>query len=108
MAGNTVVLKPPSQGAVAGVHMAACFAAAGLPPGVVNIVTGVQEGHWLNPDVRMRWIMLGGAVCMPGLAAPAMWLLYAADWPAALQAPLLQQAYFWLEWQIDLHQDMSV
>lgn len=40
MAGNTVVLKPPSQGAVAGVHMVACFAAAGLPPGVVNLVTG--------------------------------------------------------------------
>lgn len=41
MAGNTVVLKPPSQGAVAGVHMIACFAAAGIPPGVVNLVTGV-------------------------------------------------------------------
>ena len=41
MAGNTVVLKPPSQGAVAGVHMMACFAAAGLPAGVVNLVTGV-------------------------------------------------------------------
>lgn len=40
MAGNTVVLKPPSQGAVAGVHMVACFAAAGIPPGVVNLVTG--------------------------------------------------------------------
>lgn len=42
MAGNTVVLKPPSQGAVAGVHMIACFAAAGLPAGVVNLVTGVN------------------------------------------------------------------
>jgi glyceraldehyde-3-phosphate dehydrogenase (NADP+) len=40
MAGNTVVLKPPSQGAAAGVHMMQCFAAAGLPPGVVNLVTG--------------------------------------------------------------------
>lgn len=44
MAGNTVVLKPPSQGAVAGVHMVACFAAAGLPPGVVNLVTGAAGG----------------------------------------------------------------
>lgn len=44
MAGNTVVLKPPSQGAVAGVHMIACFAAAGVPPGVVNLVTGEHLG----------------------------------------------------------------
>jgi hypothetical protein len=44
MAGNTVVLKPPSQGAVAGVHMIACFAAAGVPPGVVNLVTGDHLG----------------------------------------------------------------
>jgi glyceraldehyde-3-phosphate dehydrogenase (NADP+) len=40
MAGNAVVLKPPSQGVVAGIHMVACFAAAGLPPGLVNVVTG--------------------------------------------------------------------
>ncbi|KAL4439898.1 hypothetical protein ABPG75_002899 [Micractinium tetrahymenae] len=40
MAGNTVVLKPPTQGAVAGVLMVQCFAAAGLPAGVLNCVTG--------------------------------------------------------------------
>jgi glyceraldehyde-3-phosphate dehydrogenase (NADP+) len=40
MAGNAVVLKPPSQGVVAGIHMLACFAAAGLPPGTVNVITG--------------------------------------------------------------------
>eukprot|EP00775_Hariotina_reticulata_P003280 gene3280-3557_t len=40
MAGNAVVLKPPSQGVVAGIHMMACFAAAGLPAGLVNLVTG--------------------------------------------------------------------
>ena len=77
MAGNTVVLKPPTQvdtassqigtachnpviavpselkapasdiptlccmqGAVAGVHMIQTFAAAGIPPGVLNLVTG--------------------------------------------------------------------
>jgi acyl-CoA reductase-like NAD-dependent aldehyde dehydrogenase len=40
MAGNAVVLKPPSQGVVAGIHMLACFAAAGLPPGIVNVITG--------------------------------------------------------------------
>jgi glyceraldehyde-3-phosphate dehydrogenase (NADP+) len=40
MAGNAVVLKPPTQGSVAGVMLAQCFVAAGVPPGVVNCVTG--------------------------------------------------------------------
>jgi glyceraldehyde-3-phosphate dehydrogenase (NADP+) len=40
MAGNAVVLKPPSQGVVAGAHMMQCFAKAGLPKGLVNMVTG--------------------------------------------------------------------
>ncbi|GAB4822972.1 hypothetical protein N2152v2_010018 [Parachlorella kessleri] len=40
MAGNTVVLKPPTQGAAAGVMMVQCFHAAGVPPGVINCVTG--------------------------------------------------------------------
>jgi len=40
MAGNAVVLKPPSQGAVAGAHTVRCFEAAGLPPGLLNFVTG--------------------------------------------------------------------
>lgn len=31
MAGNAVVLKPPSQGVVAGAHMLQCFSAAGFP-----------------------------------------------------------------------------
>ncbi len=47
MAGNTVVLKPPTQGAVAGVLMVQCFAAAGLPAGVLNCVTGgCSKGGW--------------------------------------------------------------
>jgi glyceraldehyde-3-phosphate dehydrogenase (NADP+) len=40
MAGNAVVLKPPSQGVAAGAHMVRCFEAAGLPKGLVNFVTG--------------------------------------------------------------------
>ena len=40
MAGNALVLKPPTQGAVAGIHMMQCFHAAGLPKGLVNLVTG--------------------------------------------------------------------
>lgn len=51
MAGNTVVLKPPTQGAVAGVLMVQCFAAAGLPAGVLNCVTG-ENGAGLR---AVRW-----------------------------------------------------
>ena len=40
MAGNCVVVKPPSQGAVSALHMIQAFHKAGFPPGVVNCVTG--------------------------------------------------------------------
>ena len=41
MAGNTVVVKPPTQGAAGGAHMMQCFHKAGLPKGVVNFITGL-------------------------------------------------------------------
>jgi glyceraldehyde-3-phosphate dehydrogenase (NADP+) len=47
MAGNTLVLKPPTQGSVAGLLMVQCFAAAGIPPGVINCVTG-ETSHWTS------------------------------------------------------------
>ena len=40
MAGNAVVLKPPTQGAISGLHLVQCFNKAGLPPGLINVVTG--------------------------------------------------------------------
>lgn len=40
IAGNAVVLKPPTQGAVAGLHMIKCFEAAGFPKGLLSCVTG--------------------------------------------------------------------
>ncbi len=40
MAGNVVVVKPPSQGAVSALHMIQTFHKAGFPPGVVQCVTG--------------------------------------------------------------------
>lgn len=50
IAGNSVVLKPPTQGSVAGLLMMACFVAAGMPPGLVNCVTGGRRrgrcGFW--------------------------------------------------------------
>ena len=41
MGGNTVILKPATQGAVSALKMAACFQEAGLPNGVFNTVTGL-------------------------------------------------------------------
>jgi|TARA_B110000977_G_scaffold115348_1_gene149075 glyceraldehyde-3-phosphate dehydrogenase (NADP+) len=44
IAGNAVVIKPPTQGTVAGLHAAECFRKAlqkcGAPAGLVNVVTG--------------------------------------------------------------------
>ncbi|CAI6006362.1 unnamed protein product [Closterium sp. NIES-65] len=40
IAGNAVVLKPPTQGAVAGLHMVRCFQEAGFPKGLISAVTG--------------------------------------------------------------------
>eukprot|EP00245_Coleochaete_scutata_P006407 TRINITY_DN20832_c0_g1_i1.p1 TRINITY_DN20832_c0_g1~~TRINITY_DN20832_c0_g1_i1.p1 ORF type:complete len:497 (-),score=133.70 TRINITY_DN20832_c0_g1_i1:562-2052(-) len=40
IAGNAVVLKPPTQGAVSGLHMVHCFHLAGFPKGLLSCVTG--------------------------------------------------------------------
>ncbi|CAJ1972020.1 unnamed protein product [Sphenostylis stenocarpa] len=40
IAGNSVVLKPPTQGAVAALHMVHCFHLAGFPEGLISCVTG--------------------------------------------------------------------
>ncbi|KAI5066213.1 hypothetical protein GOP47_0018837 [Adiantum capillus-veneris] len=40
IAGNSVVLKPPTQGAVAGLHMVHCFHEAGFPKGLISCITG--------------------------------------------------------------------
>ncbi|MAB76030.1 MAG: betaine-aldehyde dehydrogenase [Verrucomicrobiales bacterium] len=41
--GNTVVLKPAETTSVTAMHLAEIFDEAGLPPGVVNIITGAGE-----------------------------------------------------------------
>lgn len=38
--GNTVVLKPPTQGSISALHLADVLQSAGLPGGVLNTVTG--------------------------------------------------------------------
>lgn len=41
--GNTVVLKPAETTSITAMHLAEIFQEAGLPPGVVNIVTGAGD-----------------------------------------------------------------
>jgi len=54
--GNTVVLKLGYEAPRTGLHVAECFAEAGLPPGVLNVLTGSgsKAGAELvrNPGVR--------------------------------------------------------
>ena len=40
VAGNSVVLKPPTQGSVSALYLGRVFCEAGLPPGVLNVITG--------------------------------------------------------------------
>ena len=62
MAGNTVVLKPPTQGAAAGAHMVQCFAKAGLPSGVLSFVTGKgsEIGDYLTTHPLVNCVSFTG------------------------------------------------
>ncbi len=57
MAGNAVIMKPPTQGAITALHFGAILKKAGLPSGVFNIVTGRGSdiGDYLvaNPMIDM-------------------------------------------------------
>jgi len=54
--GNTVVFKPSSDAPLTGVHLAEALVAGGLPPGVLNLVTGragdVGAALTSAPEVR--------------------------------------------------------
>jgi aldehyde dehydrogenase (NAD+) len=62
--GNTVVLKLASDAPVTGLRLAECFAAAGLPAGVLNVLTGsgAKVGTPLVRDPRLRAISFTGSV----------------------------------------------
>lgn len=57
MAGNVVIFKPPTQGAISALYLVEIFRAAGLPVGVINTVTGKgsEIGDYLitHPEVDM-------------------------------------------------------
>lgn len=40
VAGNSVVFKPATQGAISGLYLARAFCKAGVPAGVLNVITG--------------------------------------------------------------------
>src|SRR6185437_13218911 len=62
--GNTVVLKLAWDAPLTGLLLAECFAEAGLPPGVLNVVTGSgsKVGSALVRDPRVRAISFTGSV----------------------------------------------
>ncbi len=63
-AGNTVVLKPATVTPLSAIRLAQAFQAAGLPPGVLNVVTGYghEIGDALVADTRVRMVSFTGGV----------------------------------------------
>ncbi len=55
MAGNTVVFKPSTQGAIASIKLAECLVEGGLPVGVLNLITGksseIGDHIVTHPDI---------------------------------------------------------
>ncbi|HEY4066134.1 MAG TPA: aldehyde dehydrogenase family protein [Burkholderiaceae bacterium] len=62
-AGNTFVLKPSDLTPVIGLKIAQIFEAAGLPPGVLNVIPGPAEvvGELLMSDPRVKMITFTGS-----------------------------------------------
>ena len=62
IAGNTVVVKPPTQGCTATLHMMQCFIKAGFPPGTVNALTGRggEIGDYLTTHPEVNAISFTG------------------------------------------------
>jgi aldehyde dehydrogenase (NAD+) len=64
--GNAVVLKLGYEAPRTGLHLADAFAEAGLPPGVLNVLTGsgAKAGAALVADERVRAISFTGSVAV--------------------------------------------
>ena len=61
--GNTVILKPPTQGSISALHLAAIFHEAGVPHGVLNTVTGKgsEIGDYLVTHKGINFINFTGS-----------------------------------------------
>ena len=64
--GNVVVLKLGYEAPCTGLHVAECFAEAGLPPGVLNVLTGAgsKAGAELVSNRAVRAISFTGSVAV--------------------------------------------
>ena len=62
--GNTAVLKLSREAPLTGLHLAACFEEAGLPPGIINVLTGPGSilGPALARDPRVAAVSFTGSV----------------------------------------------
>jgi vanillin dehydrogenase len=62
-AGNTFILKPSDLAPLSGLKIAEVFAAAGLPPGVLNVIPGpaAMVGDKLIADPRVKMITFTGS-----------------------------------------------
>ena len=63
VAGNSVILKPPTSGAISALHLAEIFNAAGVPAGVLNTVTGQgsEIGDYLVTHPLVDFISFTGS-----------------------------------------------
>jgi len=61
--GNSVIFKPSTQGAISALHLIALFHAAGVPPGVINTITGKgsQIGDYLVTHKDINFINFTGS-----------------------------------------------
>ncbi|WP_293982383.1 NADP-dependent glyceraldehyde-3-phosphate dehydrogenase [uncultured Clostridium sp.] len=61
--GNSVVLKPATQGSISGLHLARIFEMAGLPKGVLNTVTGrgSEIGDYITSHKYVDFINFTGS-----------------------------------------------
>ena len=64
--GNTVVMKLAQEAPLTGLHLAACLAEGGLPPGVLNVVVGrgSEVGTPLVKDPRVVAVSFTGSVAV--------------------------------------------
>jgi glyceraldehyde-3-phosphate dehydrogenase (NADP+) len=65
-AGNSVVLKPARATPFTALALAKCFTDAGLPEGVLNVITGsgVEIGDFLVSDKRVRKVSFTGSTAV--------------------------------------------
>jgi glyceraldehyde-3-phosphate dehydrogenase (NADP+) len=61
--GNTVVFKPPTQGGISALHLSQLFQKAGLPEGVMSVVTGSGEeiGDYLVTHKNINMVAFTGS-----------------------------------------------